>query len=43
MPETAVHEDGEALASENEIWSAREGPMAAPSGDTGSAKNRAQL
>ena len=38
VPETAVHEDGEALAAEDEIRLAEHGLMATPAGDSGGAE-----
>jgi len=43
MPEAAIHEYGHPLGLENEIRPAGQMPMAAPSGDVGSTKERRQL
>jgi hypothetical protein len=43
VPETAVNENGEALAQENKIGAARERLVPPPASDAGSAENRGEL
>jgi hypothetical protein len=43
VPETAVNEDGEALAPKDEIGVASHGLVPAPAGDAGGAQDRSEL